>query len=109
MSLTCPQCGLFSPPEAVRCDCGYDFATRSTLPSYLDAHLALKHGGTDRWLAQERKTKLRAAALVLGMSGAIAAAIFALSGGGSIFLPFLIPGVLTLYRALRMPHPHNRH
>ena len=24
--LECPQCGLINPPEAVRCDYGYDFA-----------------------------------------------------------------------------------
>ena len=23
----CPRCGLVSPPEAQRCDCGYDFKT----------------------------------------------------------------------------------
>src|SRR5262245_38622216 len=26
--ITCPQCGLFSPDSAERCDCGYDFRTR---------------------------------------------------------------------------------
>jgi len=24
----CPRCGLVNPPEARRCDCGYDFAAR---------------------------------------------------------------------------------
>jgi hypothetical protein len=28
----CPNCGLWSPPGAVRCDCGYNFTTR-TLPA----------------------------------------------------------------------------
>ena len=28
MPLTCPVCRLLSPPEARRCDCGYDFLTR---------------------------------------------------------------------------------
>jgi hypothetical protein len=22
---TCPTCGLFNPPDALRCDCGYRF------------------------------------------------------------------------------------
>jgi hypothetical protein len=41
MSKECPKCGLANPLEAQRCDCGYDFETKS--------------GGTDvkaglRWL-----------------------------------------------------------
>jgi hypothetical protein len=31
----CPKCGLVSPPEAVRCDCGYDFVSRTVEWSYL--------------------------------------------------------------------------
>ena len=26
--MDCPQCGLASPPESLRCDCGYDFRFR---------------------------------------------------------------------------------
>ena len=26
--MKCPQCGLFSPDSAQRCDCGYDFGTQ---------------------------------------------------------------------------------
>ncbi len=26
--MDCPQCGLVNPPEALRCDCGYDFRLR---------------------------------------------------------------------------------
>jgi hypothetical protein len=33
----CPKCGLVNPPEALRCDCGYDFATRQMQGSYLDS------------------------------------------------------------------------
>lgn len=29
MDLQCPRCGLFSPPTADRCDCGYDFKKRA--------------------------------------------------------------------------------
>jgi hypothetical protein len=31
----CPNCGLINPPDAQRCDCGYDFASRSMRESYL--------------------------------------------------------------------------
>jgi hypothetical protein len=29
----CPRCGLVNPPEARRCDCGYDFVERRFLGS----------------------------------------------------------------------------
>jgi hypothetical protein len=31
----CPTCGLVNPPDAQRCDCGYDFVARRVLGSYL--------------------------------------------------------------------------
>lgn len=31
----CPTCGLINPPEAQRCDCGYDFVSRTVEASYL--------------------------------------------------------------------------
>ena len=30
---SCPSCGLVSPPHALRCDCGYDFAARRVVGS----------------------------------------------------------------------------
>jgi hypothetical protein len=33
----CPKCGLVNPPSAQRCDCGYDFVSRTTERSYLGA------------------------------------------------------------------------
>jgi hypothetical protein len=32
----CPKCGLVNPPEAARCDCGYDFVQKVMQQSYLD-------------------------------------------------------------------------
>jgi hypothetical protein len=32
---TCPVCKLESPPEAVRCDCGYDFPSGLMADSYI--------------------------------------------------------------------------
>jgi hypothetical protein len=32
--MDCPECGLVNPPEAQRCDCGYDFASRRMEQSY---------------------------------------------------------------------------
>jgi hypothetical protein len=31
----CPRCGLVSPPNAQRCDCGYDYVSRRQEQSYL--------------------------------------------------------------------------
>ncbi len=33
--MKCPNCGLENPPTAERCDCGYDFPSRSMKSSYL--------------------------------------------------------------------------
>ena len=34
--MDCPKCRLIVPPDAERCDCGYDFATRTVKGSYLN-------------------------------------------------------------------------
>ena len=33
--MECPNCGLLNPARAERCDCGYDFASRSMKESLL--------------------------------------------------------------------------
>src|SRR5258708_38376884 len=32
--MNCPRCGLVNPPTAKRCDCGYDFETKTVERSY---------------------------------------------------------------------------
>jgi hypothetical protein len=32
--MKCPRCGLFNPESALRCDCGYDFETKTIQTSY---------------------------------------------------------------------------
>lgn len=44
-SLVCPRCKLISPPIAARCDCGYDFETKTVKTSYLSSCTAF--GVTD--------------------------------------------------------------
>jgi hypothetical protein len=34
--MKCPKCGLINPETALRCDCGYDFATHSVKQSYIE-------------------------------------------------------------------------
>jgi hypothetical protein len=38
----CPRCGLVNPPTAQRCDCGYDFASRTVQSSYLTGREAAR-------------------------------------------------------------------
>jgi hypothetical protein len=33
--MKCPRCSLINPPSALRCDCGYDFATQTVEAPYL--------------------------------------------------------------------------
>lgn len=35
-SQKCPQCGLVNPPEAQRCDCGWDFMSQRQEKTYLE-------------------------------------------------------------------------
>jgi hypothetical protein len=35
--MKCPSCKLENPREALRCDCGYDFLTRTRQKSYLES------------------------------------------------------------------------
>lgn len=32
----CPNCGLWNPPSAMRCDCGYDFDAKDIKGSFAD-------------------------------------------------------------------------
>jgi hypothetical protein len=34
--MKCPNCGLFNPESAERCDCGYDFKSNAMEASYVD-------------------------------------------------------------------------
>lgn len=38
--MKCPNCGLLNPPEALRCDCGWDFSSKTMKESYLGPEVA---------------------------------------------------------------------
>jgi hypothetical protein len=100
MSQQCPRCRLFNPAEAARCDCGYDFATKSVKGSYLLEHVVEKQGGEARVVAAASRANLRS-----GISLLVLAAIFSAgayySGQPRLFLVPVIWGIVLLARGLR--------
>jgi hypothetical protein len=44
----CPKCGMINPPEAQRCDCGYDFFSLKSERSFLGSHRPHR-GQTHLW------------------------------------------------------------
>lgn len=73
--MTCPHCGLLNPPEALRCDCGWDFASGRLKKSYAG------HQGED--LREQRRA---ARAKTVGVTVGIATLIG---------LPVVSPGFLV--------------
>lgn len=65
MSHECPRCGLWSPEEASRCDCGYDFETCTVQSSYLDTHGPHKRVGVENLLSESARTDIIRGTLIL--------------------------------------------
>jgi hypothetical protein len=40
--MDCPNCKLVNPPDAARCDCGYDFNARAIVSASKDVHVIQK-------------------------------------------------------------------
>jgi hypothetical protein len=64
--MTCPRCKLVNPPEALKCDCGYDFASRVVGPSLLRGSERKPHVP-----ASDRPSLKKAAYLILSALFAI--------------------------------------
>ena len=99
MGLTCPHCGLISPPVAQRCDCGYDFETQTLQKSFVPAHVL---SNTQRLRVGNRYMMAGGALGFLGLGLAFAMAVFAGMMGGAVGdrRPYLVPGVLVVLGAL---------
>jgi hypothetical protein len=96
MSHECPRCGLFSPEEATRCDCGYDFKTRTVQSSYLIAHLLEKHGGRGQHPFKESaKSNIRSGTVLLA-TGVAVSVIGYLASGNSYFFGGAVCGAHCL-------------
>jgi hypothetical protein len=100
MSQECPHCGLFSPDSAGRCDCGYDFATRTLESSYLAKHIVQKHGGLDNMLHEAANSNIRAGVLILGSAIGIGLISYLASGNLSVAVGALLSSGALLNRGL---------
>jgi|SRR6185503_4766474 precorrin-3B methylase len=101
MSYKCPHCGLFSPEEATRCDCGYDFTTKTIQSSYLLADTVRKHGGERQFAEQTARSNIRTGAIALAVAAVISAVSYIGSGRPSLFGGAAIVGSIFMYRGLR--------
>jgi len=98
MSRDCPQCGLISPDEALRCDCGYDFATNTIESSYLIEHQRRKRLSSSLQLQQSSRPDTGLVWAVIGLLGAANIVAIAETGNASIFLATLGLVAVTLRR-----------
>lgn len=98
----CPRCRLDSPHEALRCNCGYDFATKTVKQSYAVEHGVQKEGGPGAVLATSARRSIRAGLGLLGLGGVMLA--FSVAAGDAPRLANLplIMGVIFLGRGLRL-------
>jgi hypothetical protein len=101
MSQECPHCGLFSPEEAIRCDCGYDFTSQTVQSSYLVAHFVQKHGGADNIIMGLARSNIRNGTLLLAIGASVSVIGYLASGNLYFFGGAVLWGALFLYRGLR--------
>jgi uncharacterized RDD family membrane protein YckC len=81
--MQCPRCGLLNPPEALRCDCEWDFATKTLKTSYLHpVGLPELAGLDDRFVGQVLDGGVALIALVVGV---ILSSVF--GSAGAVMLP----------------------
>lgn len=65
--MKCPNCGLFNPDSAERCDCGYDWPTGRMKASYLDLNGRFAHGATAGRVSSLVMVSVASAAVVGGL------------------------------------------
>jgi hypothetical protein len=91
----CPRCGLTNPGTALRCDCGWDFKSRSTAQSYVQAR-----GVSQAQRKQRAKDQILVGTLLIVGGTVLTVASLQSSGGGIIFYGAILVGVIKVFRGL---------
>ena len=107
VTLRCPRCLLYNPPEALRCDCGYDFASKTIKQSYALEHVVQKEGGTAAVLATTARRSIVAGISCLGLGGLMLAITVAAGDAPRLANLPLIMGTVFLVRGLRLRRRHT--
>jgi hypothetical protein len=108
-SKQCPKCRLYNPSEAMRCDCGYDFASGTVRQSYVLADSIQKHGAEGA-LARVGQTDVRfgMSLMILAVIAAVAlTVVFAAMGERGVAVP-LLPFLYGAFRFARGMTARNR-
>jgi hypothetical protein len=92
---------LFNPPDAGRCDCGYDFVSKSVESSYLLAHVLEKRGGEARVIDEVSGSKIRVGIILLVFSALVTGGSLLVGGNVYLWGGATMMGALLLYRGLR--------
>jgi len=103
MSRECPHCGLFSPDEASRCDCGYDFRAQALTPSCLAASVDQKADAASTATARPSRPIAVLIVMCIGLVVSATALKWLVPDDS---LPNLLPvlGILLwAYSSLRLP------
>ena len=74
--MDCPNCRLINPPSALRCDCGFDFRSKSVEASYI-------RGGVGG--AVPAQHTLGAGLLLVGIAVAITVLTYATAAPGGVY------------------------
>ncbi len=96
MSQQCPRCRLFNPDTAMRCDCGYDFETRTMQASYVERSAEEKYGGRANLLIARGRSNLRSGLAITAAGLGLAVVMTALNGRITFYAPLLLLAGLWL-------------
>jgi hypothetical protein len=97
--MDCPKCRLTNPPTAQRCDCGYDFESRTMQESYANPRAVPSE--EVRRLGQR---DILIGGIVFAIGVAVTAVTYGLAGGGGgqfvVAYGAIVWGVIQLVRGV---------